>query len=125
MLLTPGVEDIVTPAIEGEIELQGATYPLLKAQPLPHTFEWDDKPLDAECHMFCLNDMGNGERLVIMLVIAKLTSGYTAIRADGVKNYESSTPYALRAPEIILRAGYDSKIDIWAIGCMVSDTCFN
>jgi serine/threonine-protein kinase SRPK3 len=47
----------------------------------------------------------------------------TAIRADQEKDYELGTPIALRAPEVILRAGYDCKIDIWAVGCMVSDSC--
>lgn len=27
---------------------------------------------------------------------------------------------AFRAPELILQSGYDSKIDIWAVGCLVS-----
>jgi serine/threonine-protein kinase SRPK3 len=29
----------------------------------------------------------------------------------------------LHAPEVVLRAGYDCKIDIWAVGCMVSNSC--
>ena len=28
--------------------------------------------------------------------------------------------YALRPPEIILEADFDAKVDIWALGCMVS-----
>jgi len=27
--------------------------------------------------------------------------------------------YTLRAPEVILGADYDVKVDIWALGCMV------
>ena len=27
--------------------------------------------------------------------------------------------YTLRAPEVILSADYDVKVDIWALGCMV------
>lgn len=62
MLLVPGVEDDVPSIIEGEIEIQGTTYPIMKAQPLQHTFQWDDKYLEAEMHLFCLNDVGSGER---------------------------------------------------------------
>jgi serine/threonine protein kinase len=38
-------------------------------------------------------------------------------------DYNVATPSALRAPEIILQAGYDTKIDIWAVGCMVRALC--
>ena len=30
------------------------------------------------------------------------------------------SPYALRAPEVILGAKFDTKIDVWALGCIVS-----
>ncbi|KIM81606.1 hypothetical protein PILCRDRAFT_8647 [Piloderma croceum F 1598] len=78
VLLIPGIEDPVTPTVEGEIEL------------------WDDAYIDAKLHMFSLNDVGH------------------EIRADQEKDYELGTPYALHTPEIILRAGYDCKINIWA-----------
>jgi hypothetical protein len=67
MLFTSGIEDVIAPTIEGEIELHGVTYPLMKAQPLPHRFHWDDKRLVAETRTFCLNDVGNGKSLTIML----------------------------------------------------------
>jgi serine/threonine-protein kinase SRPK3 len=100
IVIFPGVEDTVTPIIEGEIEMDGTTYPIMKIQPLPHTFKWDDKDSEVASRMFCLNDVG------------------TSVRADRENDYQLGTPYALRAPEVILRAGYDSKIDIWAIGCL-------
>jgi serine/threonine protein kinase len=31
------------------------------------------------------------------------------------------SPPALCAPEMILGARYDTKLDIWALGCLVSD----
>jgi serine/threonine-protein kinase SRPK3 len=39
---------------------------------------------------------------------------------------EPTTPmisaYGLRAPEVILGAKFDAKVDIWSLGCMVSST---
>jgi serine/threonine-protein kinase SRPK3 len=100
MLLLPDVEDDNEPIIEGEIRLQGKTYPILAAQPLLHAAQWDDEYSDAERRIFCLNDMGH------------------VVRADQERSYRLGTPYALRAPEVILQAGYDCKIDTWAVGCM-------
>jgi hypothetical protein len=76
MLLLPGIEDDNKPIIKDEIRLQGKTYPILAAQPLLHTFRWDDLRKDAELRIFCLNDMGHGESLqsTIMLVVTGLTS---------------------------------------------------
>lgn len=127
MVIFPGIEDTVPPIIEGEIELDGTAYPLMKAQPLPHTFKWDDEHSETASRMFCLNDVGTSENLhlTIMPVVVRLTLNCIGVRADGEKNYELGTPYALRAPEVILRAGYDSKIDTWAIGCMVSYNYLN
>lgn len=121
-----GKEDHVSPIIEGKIELQGVTYPIMKVQPLAHAFQWNDEYLAAELRMFCLNDVGNGKslHLTIKLFAAGLIFNSAAIGADQEKNYDLGTSYALCAPEIVLRAGYDSKIDIWAVGCMVSDAYF-
>jgi serine/threonine-protein kinase SRPK3 len=127
IVIVPGVEDTVAPIIEGEIELDGLMYPVMKIQPLPHTIKWDDKHPEAASHMFCLNDVATSKNLhsTITLVTVRLTSNCIGIRADWEKNYELGTPYALRSPEVILRAGYDSKIDIWAIGCLVGHKFFN
>ena len=63
MLLDPGVDDSVSPIFDGEIELRGQTYPILRPQPLIHTFKWDDKYIDAELRLFYLNDVGHGESM--------------------------------------------------------------
>jgi serine/threonine-protein kinase SRPK3 len=99
----------------------------MRPQPLPHSFKWNDGRLDAELKMFCLNDMGNGEAWLtpIKLVVVVLIPIFVVVNDKWEKNYELGTPYALRAPEIILRAGYDSKLDIWAVGCLVSNLGFH
>ncbi|THH13792.1 hypothetical protein EW146_g6467 [Bondarzewia mesenterica] len=42
----------------------------------------------------------------------------TAQLASDPQTYNLGTAFALRAPEVVLRAGYGTKIDIWAIGCL-------
>jgi hypothetical protein len=71
---------ISPPTIEGEIELQGITYPLIMAYSLPYTYS---KHLEAKSRIFGLDDVGNGEspHFTIMLVITGLTFNSTAIGA--------------------------------------------
>jgi serine/threonine protein kinase len=54
-----------------------------------------------------------------LLIATRLVARWEGRELD----YNLATPYALRAPEIILQAGYDTKIDIWAVGCMVRSLC--
>ncbi|KIM78168.1 hypothetical protein PILCRDRAFT_90740 [Piloderma croceum F 1598] len=88
------------PVIDGGVELNGTSYPVMLPQPLAHDFTWNDTALSVERYDFVLNDIGH----------AQLTSDSPT--------YDLSTAFALRAPEVILRAGYGTKIDIWAIGCL-------
>lgn len=37
------------------------------------------------------------------------------------EHIECVQPNAYRSPEVTLRASWDYKIDIWSVGCMVSD----
>lgn len=39
----------------------------------------------------------------------------------GEEHVECVQPNAYRSPEVTLRAPWDYKIDIWNVGCMVSD----
>jgi hypothetical protein len=74
--------------------------------------------MDAELRLFCLNDVGHGESRWSYYKAIKLTCRLAAIRTDREKDYVLGTTCA---PEVVLRAGYDCKIDIWAVGCMVSN----
>ncbi|THH11300.1 hypothetical protein EW146_g8092 [Bondarzewia mesenterica] len=88
------------PKINGQVELNGNTYPVMLPQPLTHDYKWNDPAMFVELYDFVLNDLGH----------ARL--------ASDPQTYNLITAFALRAPEVVLRAGYGTKIDIWAIGCL-------
>ena len=70
----------------------------------------------AELYNVVLADLGTGDLFVHSFCVPSLTESKWAGREI---DYQISTPYALRAPEVILHAGYDTKIDIWAVGGLV------
>ncbi|THH21556.1 hypothetical protein EW146_g10 [Bondarzewia mesenterica] len=88
------------PKVDGQVELNGTTYPVMLPQPLAHDYKWNDTPMFVDRYDLVLNDLGQ----------ARL--------ASDPQTYDLGTAFALRAPEVILRAGYGTKIDIWAIGCL-------
>ena len=47
----------------GEVELDGATYPVLRLQPQPHGFTWDNMARAVEWYSFVLNDFRHGAHL--------------------------------------------------------------
>ncbi|KAG8905287.1 CAAX prenyl protease 1 [Tulasnella sp. 403] len=49
----------------------------------------------------------------------KLTDFSSAALFDG-PHETVIQPVALRAPEVILKCGWDSGVDIWSLGCIVS-----
>ncbi|OJA14155.1 hypothetical protein AZE42_09594 [Rhizopogon vesiculosus] len=86
--------------MDGEFELNGARYPIMRSQPIPHPFKWNDPGITVELYSVCLTDFGS----------AQWVDREPATRTIGA--------YALRAPEVILGADYGVKVDIWALGCM-------
>jgi serine/threonine-protein kinase SRPK3 len=36
--------------IDGEFELKGARYPIMRSQPIPHPFKWDDPDITVELY---------------------------------------------------------------------------
>jgi hypothetical protein len=65
---------ISPPIIEGEIELQGITYPLM-AYSLPHSY---GKHLEAKQRILCLDDVGTSCVIARNLAAAFLTRDYLA-----------------------------------------------
>lgn len=49
------------PIVEGNITLSGSSYPLVRSQPIPHGFRWDDDGNAVERAQFCLNDLSHGK----------------------------------------------------------------
>jgi serine/threonine-protein kinase SRPK3 len=46
--------------IEGEVEIKGEKYPVLRSQPIRHNFTWDASPFIAEIMQFVIIDFGQG-----------------------------------------------------------------
>ncbi|KAJ6569241.1 kinase-like domain-containing protein [Mycena capillaripes] len=68
------------------------------SQPLPSpTLE------EALCGSFVIADFGSG---TLSLVVSNVS------------------PYTLRAPEVIMRRAWDSRVDIWTLGCLVYEFLF-
>ncbi|KAG1852680.1 kinase-like protein [Suillus subluteus] len=86
--------------VDGEFELNGVHYPIMRSQPIPHPFRWNDRGITVELYSVCLTDFRN----------AQWTNGKPLTR--------TTSSYDLRAPEHILGADYDAKVDVWALGCM-------
>jgi serine/threonine-protein kinase SRPK3 len=53
------------PSIDGEVELNGTSYPVMLPQPLPHDFVWNDGPLFVERYDFVLDDIGHGACVIV------------------------------------------------------------
>lgn len=107
-------------SIDGEFELNGVRYPIVRSQPVPHDFRWDDPPSLVELYTVRLIDLGHGNTILFLIVGPLGLRGDLAQWEDREPTTRMISAYGLRAPEVILEADFDSKVDIWSLGCMVS-----
>lgn len=47
--------------VDGEFELKGVSYPIMRSQPIPHPFRWNDPGIIVETYPACLTDFSNGK----------------------------------------------------------------
>ena len=46
---------------DGEFELKGTHYPIMRSQPIPHPFKWDNPGIMVELYSVCVTDFGSGK----------------------------------------------------------------
>ncbi|KAH9474487.1 Serine/threonine-protein kinase SRPK [Psilocybe cubensis] len=84
--------------IEKVVAINGVEYPVVRSQPITHGYDWNETQSSfVNCSLY-LSNVGHG---IIMLY----TKCYNYV--------------ALRPPETIIETSYDSKVDIWMLGCAV------
>ncbi|KAI0806864.1 kinase-like domain-containing protein [Fomes fomentarius] len=88
------------PKVEGDVNLDGQTYPLVKSQPIPHRYTWDTSAFEAETMTIYLTDLGHAQR------------------AGEQPTTDCFGAFALRAPETIIGSDFGPGVDIWAVGCI-------
>lgn len=47
--------------VEGQIQLEGESYPIIKSQPIPNGYAWDTSAFEAEKMIIYLVDLGHGQ----------------------------------------------------------------
>jgi len=47
--------------VEGQTQLEGESYPIIKSQPIPNGYAWDTSAFEAEKMIIYLTDLGHGQ----------------------------------------------------------------
>ena len=100
-------------SIAENFTLNGKEHPIVKTQPLPYTIK------QGMPHKVCITDVGQGARWGFHKLTKMLISNRPARWHSESVRMGTKMPFALRAPEVILRGEYDTSLDIWSIGCIV------
>ena len=112
--------DSIPLVVDGEFELYGTRFPIIRSQPIPHPFKWNDPPIRVELYYVRLDDFGHGIHSMFTLQSILNLLGILAQWTDREPTTRTISACGLRAPEVILGADFDAKVDVWSLGCMVS-----
>jgi serine/threonine protein kinase len=107
---------------DGEFEMVGVRYPLSSALSRSLILSAANDPPDACGKVFCSTDvdLGHGLHFFFLQLTSLYLHGILAQWMDKEPTTRMISAYGLRAPEVILEADFDTKADIWSLGCMVS-----
>ncbi|KAF8056956.1 kinase-like domain-containing protein [Lyophyllum atratum] len=85
--------------IQEEVTVNGTKYPIVLSEPFAHGHQWDDGFEHIANYGIYLSNVGH----------ARMASKKAA--------WDTSLDPCLRPPEVILGMEYDTKVDIWMLGC--------
>lgn len=101
--------------VESErVQIGASLYPVLYPEPLPY---------DVRNFSVMLGNLGSGT--LVSIVRSRMISeiSYVAMREQSALGYLGTNFGPYTAPELILLTGCTSKVDVWALGCVVRTIC--
>jgi len=94
--------------------------PYIQPHPLQHDWKWDDTAMETELYDLNLTDLGSGAFVYnAQTHVTSLRKNTTARYESDPQDYHLGGPRDIHPPEVLIQAGYDCKVDIWAVGCLV------
>src|ERR1700691_3757364 len=87
--------------VDGEFELKGVNYPIMRSQPIPHPFRWNDPGILVETYPVCLMDFSNGKLSLFLDMFWWLTFFLNVLQRSGrtgslPREQLAHMPYALQ-----------------------------
>ena len=114
------LEDIA-PKTANHITIDGREYPVMCSQPLDHWCTWGDDGVPSTYDRFRLLGFGSGASTINRNDKRRTHS----VTARWSSPNPSDAPFSHNehcAPEVILGGVLTTKVDIWALGCMVRNS---
>jgi serine/threonine protein kinase len=62
--------------------------------------------------------------MVCIYLLQSMSSSFSFVAqwADREPTTRIISPHAFHAPEVVLGADFDTKVDIWSLGCLIGST---